>query len=73
MSSKQEIASSFNEIWEKLLARWSGEGPNAFYQQYVLKMAETIEDFEKACSGLSVGAAELSKKLQLIERDIDNK
>ena len=73
MSSKQEITSSLNEIWGKLHARWSGEGANAFYQQYILKMTETIESFETACSDLNVGAADLSKKLQLIEQAIENK
>lgn len=73
MSSKQEITSSLNEIWEKLSARWTGDDANAFHQQYITKMTEVIEDFEVACSDLSVGATDLSKKLQLIEQGIDNK
>lgn len=73
MSSEQEIASSLNEIWEKLHTKWSGEDSNAFYQQYILKMTETIEFFETTCSDLRAGAADFSKKLQLIEQSIDNK
>jgi len=73
MSSKQEITSSLNEIWGKLSARWTGDGAAAFHQQYIIKMAEVVEDFEMACSELSVGATSLSKKLQLIEQEIDNK
>lgn len=72
MSNKQEITSSLNEIWSKLNARWTGESANAFHQQYITKMTEVIEDFEAACSDLGVGAADLSKKLQLIEQGIDN-
>ena len=70
MSNKQEIASNLNEIWGKLSSRWEGEAPNAFYQQYIAKMAEVVEDFEGACSDLSVGAADLAKKLELIEHDL---
>lgn len=70
MSSKQEIASSLSEIWGKLNTRWTDEGSNAFYQQYMAKMIEIAEDFEEACFNLSVGAADLSKKLELIEHDI---
>ena len=73
MSSKQEITFSLNEVWGKLSARWTGEGADAFHQQYITIMTEVIEGFEVACSDLSVGAAELSKKLQLIEQGIDNK
>ena len=54
MSNKQEIASSLNEIWGKLSTRWT----------------EVAEDFEEACSNLSVGAGDLAKKLELIEHDI---
>lgn len=72
MGNKQEIVSSLNEIWGKLSTRWMGEGFSAFHQQYIMKMIEVIEDFEVSCSHLSEGAAELSKKLQLIEQGIDN-
>ena len=70
MSNKQEIASGLNEIWGKLKIRWAGEDSNTFHQQYITKMTEVAEDFEEACSNLSVGAAELAKKLELIEHDI---
>lgn len=70
MSNKQEIASSLNEIWGKLSTRWTGEDSNAFHQQYIAKMTEVAEDFEEACSNLSVGAADLAKKLELFEHDI---
>ena len=70
MSSKQEIATSLNEVWVKLSTRWTGEDSNAFYQQYIAKMTEVVEDFEEACSDLGVGAAELAKKLELIEYNI---
>ena len=70
MSNKQEISSGLNEIWEKLNTRWAGEDSYAFHQQYIAKMTEVAEDFEEACSNLSVGAAELAKKLELIEHDI---
>lgn len=70
MSSKQEIATSLNEVWGKLTTRWTGEDSNAFYQQYITKMTEVAEDFEEACTDLSVGAADLAMKLELIERDI---
>lgn len=73
MSSKQEITSSFNEIWEKLNAQWKGEDSNAFYQQYVAKTREVIEDFEDACFDLSTRAADFSKHLQIFEQSIDNK
>ena len=70
MSSKQEILTNLNEVWGKLSIRWTGEDSTAFYQQYIAKMDEVVEDFEKACSDLSVGAADLAKKLELIEHDI---
>lgn len=70
MSNIQEIASCLNEIWGKLCTRWIGEDSNAFYQQYIAKMTEVAEDFEEACSNLSVGVADLAKKLELIEHDI---
>ena len=70
MGGKQEIASSLNEVWGKLSAQWKGEDSNAFYQQYIAKMAEAVEDFEEACSDLGVGVADLAKKLELIEHDI---
>lgn len=70
MSSKQEIATSLNEVWGKLNARWIGEDSNTFYQQYIAKMTEVAEDFEEACSDLNVGATDLAKKLELIEHDI---
>lgn len=70
MSNKQEIASTLNEVWGKLSTRWRGEDSNAFYQQYIVKMAEVVEDFEEACSDLGVGAADLAKKLELIEYNI---
>lgn len=70
MSSKQEIVTSLNEVWGKLNARWIGEDSNTFYQQYIAKMTEVAEDFEEACSDLSVGATDLAKKLELIEHDI---
>lgn len=70
MSNKQEIASSLNEIWRKLSLRWTGEDSCVFYQQYIAKMAEVVEDFEEACSSLSIGATDLAKKLELVEHDI---
>lgn len=70
MSNKKEIESSLNEVWGKLSARWTGEDSNAFYQQYIIKMTEIIEDFEGACSDLSVVATNLLKELELIEHDI---
>ena len=70
MSNRQEIASSINETWRKLSLRWTGEDSRAFYQQYIAKMAEVVEDFEEACADLSVGAADLAKKLELVEHDI---
>ena len=70
MGNKQEIASNLHEIWGKLSTRWTGEDSNAFYQQYITKMTEVVENFEDACSNLSVGAADLKKKLELIEHDI---
>ena len=50
MSSKQEIATSINEIWGKLSARWTGEDSNAFYQQYIAKMTEVAEDLKRLTS-----------------------
>lgn len=70
MSNKQEIASSLNEIWGKLSLRWTGEDSHAFYQQYIAKMTEVVNDFEEACSDLSIGAANLAKKLELVEHDL---
>lgn len=70
MSNKQEIVVSLNEIWGKLRIQWTGEDSNAFYQQYIAKMTEVAEDFEEACSDLSVGVADLAKELELIEHDI---
>lgn len=70
MSNNQDVASSLNEIWVKLSARWIGEDSNAFYQQYIAKMEEIVEDFEDVCSDLGVGASNLAKKLDLIEHDI---
>ena len=73
MSSKQEILLSLNEIWGRLGTQWTGDDAKAFQQQYITKMTEVIEDFEVACSELYVRAADLSKKLQLIEHRIDIK
>lgn len=70
MSRKQEISTSLNEIWAKLSLRWKDEDSRAFYQQYIVKMAEVVETFEDTCSDLSVGATDLAKKLELIEHDI---
>lgn len=70
MSNKQEIASCLNEIWGKLSVRWTGEDSHAFYQQYIAMMTEVVEDFEEACSDLSIGAADLAKKLELVEHDL---
>ena len=70
MSNKQEIASSLNEIWGKLSLRWTGEDSHAFYQQYIAKMTEIVNDFGEACSDLSIGSANLAKKLQLVEHDL---
>lgn len=70
MSNKQEIASSLDEIWGKLSLRWTGEDSHAFYQQYIAKMTEVVNDFEEACSDLSIGAANLAKKLELVEHDL---
>lgn len=70
MSNKQEIATSLIEIWGKLSLRWTGEDSRAFYQQYIAKMTEVVEDFEEACADLSAGAADLAKKLELVEHDI---
>jgi len=70
MSSVRGITDSLNEAWEKLNARWTGDACDAFYRQYMAKMTETSGDFEEACTNLSIGAADLSKKLELIERDI---
>ena len=72
MGTNQEITASLNEIWEKLNTRWKDENANHFYQQYMSKMTEVIEDFEAACSDLGTAAADLSKKLQLIEQSIDH-
>lgn len=70
MSNKNEIESNLNEVWGKLSARWTSEDSNAFYQQYIIKMTEVIEDFEEACSDLSIVATDLLKELELIEHDI---
>lgn len=70
MSNDREIASGLEEIWGRLNERWTGEDAKAFHRQYIAKMSEAAENFEEACSGLSAGAADLAKKLALIERDI---
>lgn len=70
MSNKQEVASNLNEIWGKLSLRWTGEDSRVFYQQYIAKMIEVVEDFEDACADLSAGATDLAKKLELVEHDI---
>ena len=70
MSKRWEIAADMDELWGELKARWKGEDSQHFYQQYISKMIETIEEFEAACSNLCVGAADLKKKLDLIERDM---
>ena len=73
MAGKQEITASLNEAWGRLNTGWTGEHANAFHRQYVTKMTETTEAFESACSDLSDGAAELSKKLEMIEQGVDSK
>lgn len=73
MDNRRDITSGFNEIWGRLRVRWKGKDANTFHQQYVVKMSEAIEDFEGACFGLSTRAAELSKKLHIIEQSIDKK
>ena len=70
MSGKQDIASSLNEIWGKLNIRWTGEDANAFYQQYIVKMIEIVEDFEEPCSDFNIEADDLAQRLDLIERNI---
>ena len=72
MSYDWEIAASFNEIWQKLQTQWTGEAADAYYRRYVPKMAEVLENFESACSGLSTGADDLLKKLRLFEQHIDS-
>lgn len=73
MNSKREITSSLNDIAGELRTRWTGESANAFYQQYITKLTEVVENFETDCSDLSIGAADLSEKLQRIEQNIDSK
>ena len=70
MSGKQDIASSLNEIWGKLNIRWTGEDANAFYQQYIVKMIEIVEDFEETCSDFNIEADDLAQRLDLVERNI---
>lgn len=73
MSGKEDITSTLTEAWAKLSAQWQGEAYKGFYERYVIKMMETVEDFEKACTELEAGATELLKKLQMIEHNIDNR
>ncbi|MCD7822659.1 MAG: hypothetical protein LUG86_01365 [Oscillospiraceae bacterium] len=71
MSAKHDISAGLNEIWSRLHSRWSGPPTDAFYEQYIRRMTEMIEGFEDSCDALGTGAAELSKKLELIEHDIE--
>jgi len=73
MGNRQEIALNLNEVWGKLSGRWDETTAKAFHRQYISKMTEVVEGFEKDCFELSVEAADLLKKLQLMEHDIDNK
>ena len=66
MSSKRAIAVEVQDVWSKLNNRWKGEDANAFYRQYIVKIAETAESFEDACAELSNISSELSKELQMI-------
>lgn len=71
MSRKQEIATSLNEVWVKLSTRWTGEDSNAFYQQYIAKMTEVVEDFGGSLHPTLVSEQPNSaKKLELIEYNI---
>lgn len=72
MSSKKEIATEVQHVWSKLESRWKGEDAAAFHREYIVKINETAEMFEKACADLGDISSNLSKELQMIENGLTN-
>ena len=64
MSTKSGLQSSMQESWSKLSQRWQGADAQAFHSQYVVKISETIEDFEHSCDKLTDLSSAFLKELQ---------
>lgn len=72
MNSKKEITAEVQDVWSKLESRWKGEDATAFHREYIVKIAETAEMFEKACTELNDISSNLAKELQMIENSLAN-
>ena len=70
MGSRKMISEGVQDVWAKLNSSWYGEGTDAFHREYIVKIAETAEEFEAACAALDDLTSELSKELQAIEQSL---
>lgn len=65
------LQEALSEAWNNLHNKWQHEAAEVFYQSYVVKFAQTTEDFEMLCAKLTMDSEELLKELSQIERNFE--
>jgi len=72
MSRKESVSDSVRNAWAKLNTKWQDEGAEIYYGDYVIRMVEVADKFNKACSKLEDVSAELQRELKIVEQKLNN-
>ena len=72
MNDNYKKSANIQEMWEQLSNKWQGDDATAFYREYVIKISEMIESFNKECSELNEKASECMVQLNIIEQTLSN-
>ena len=68
----EKRTTSIQEIWKQLSDKWQGDDATAFYREYVIKISEIIDSFDKECSEFNEKASECMDQLNIIEQTLSN-
>ena len=69
-SHDSRLTSQVEEAWVRLSALWQGEDTDAFRRMYVLRLRESVEEFDADCKRLREATSALTAELDVLESRI---
>ena len=70
MSFSTNMVNNVTDVWIKLNAKWQGEHADAFYNDYIVRISETVEEYDKACAEVRLLSAEFNNALEALEQSL---
>ena len=70
MSVRTNMVNNVTDVWIKLNTKWQGEHAEAFYNDYIVRIRETVEEYDKACAEVRTIAVEFNNALEALEQSL---